>query len=201
VRFALRPGEDARLLWMLTALVAVGGYYAIDSHYQQAIGRAGEATQQLYERVAANSRIIREAGRLALVQARVRADIAAVTKDQSPAATTSALLMMLATSAKRFHVQVKAVEPATPASTGAVAAAPIDGLIGTDMTIRVRGRFRNLLGFVEDLSHHGVLLAITDTQLAVTGNNDANVPAPDLDATVHATLYRIATDTSTSGGT
>ncbi|MGZ3521989.1 MAG: hypothetical protein ACXVAG_13515 [Vulcanimicrobiaceae bacterium] len=193
MRLASKPGDDVRILWMCAILVAIGGYYAVDTRYQQAIGTAGEVTQQLYERVSANERIIRQAARLIAVQTQVNADIARFEKDRSSAGTTSALLMMLAASAKRFNTQIVAVEPAPATPTSASTPAPAE-LMGTDVTIRVHGRFRDLLNFVEDLSHHRVLLAVADTQLTVANGTDATAPSPALDATVRATVYRLAVD-------
>ncbi len=58
------------------------------------------------------------------------------------------------------------------------------------MTIRVRGRFDDVLRFIQALSHNRTLIGVSDTQLALaSGPIDARFPV--LDTTIHATLYRL----------
>jgi Tfp pilus assembly protein PilO len=64
-------------------------------------------------------------------------------------------------------------------------------LQATPLSIRINGTFRGILGFVEDLSHHATLIRVTDTELALASSAQSNAAQPRLDATIHATLYRL----------
>ncbi|HEY8296747.1 MAG TPA: hypothetical protein VIG32_01820 [Candidatus Baltobacteraceae bacterium] len=186
--------QSARFVWLCAGLVLLAGYYPLGVRYQRAVDAAGEAAQGLYERASANERIIDQAVRLRHIESRVETDIARARPARAQAAGTAALLVSVAEVAARYHAHAISVAPAGDAPRPASdASEPPPPLVGSDVEIRLRGRFRDLLHCIEELSHHGVLLFISDTQLAL-GNQaaDAVGSTPELEATVHATLYRLA---------
>ncbi len=192
---------QVRIVWMLALGTLVSGYYSIESHYQRAIQAAGQQTQMLFERTVANQQIVREAAHLRIEQRQIDADIGHLDKDQGASSVTAAFLLALQRIGSRTHTQVVAIEPErSAASPGPHAASPSDSLVGTPVSIRAKGQFADVLRFVEGLSHLGVLLAVSNTQLTISSGARAQSHRPDLDATIRATLYRMHADTTSLGG-
>ncbi len=195
-------GAAVRIVWILAVGVLMGGYYSVDSRYQRAIGLAGQQTQVLFEQTAANQRVVEQAAALRIEQRQVDADIARLGNDQSEAAVTASFLVALQRLGNQFHTQIAAVEPARSAPSRAPgtptrARSSLDGIA---VSIRAKGQFGDLLRFVEGLSHLGVLVAVSDTQLAISAGAATKPQAPTLDATVRATLYRLRPRSISSGG-
>lgn len=189
----LRAGDDIRAVWLLAFCILVGGSYYVQTRCQTAIGASHDRTEALYRRTVADARIIRQSVRLRRIQTRAIADLTQVSRDTSLSGTTAQLLSILHASAQTFHTRILELQPGN-----AQAAEPQndDNLAGkalraTSLTIRVQGKFRNILGFVEDLSHHATLVNVSDTEMALA-TDESGEGEPRLDATIHATLYRLA---------
>ncbi len=194
-------GSQVRIVWIIAVGVLLVGYYCVDFRYQRAIGLIGQQTQVLFEKTAANERIVSQAVRLRLEQQRVDTDMARLSKDQSEAAVTAAFLTSLQRIGNRSHTQILAVEPArSNSSLAAAGSIAHDSLVGIPVSIRANGQFGDLLRFVEGLSHLGILLAVSDTQLSVSAGIGTRAQTPALDATIHATLYRIKPRSASLGG-
>ena len=179
----LRSGYDVRALWAFVVLFAGCGVYVLQTHYQAAIGLAHERTERLYAQVVADSRIVREAGRYREVQRRAEVDLAHVSHAESFSAATADLLATLERSGAVFSTRVLAVQPgAAPAGTDADT---------SEVTIRVRGRFANVLRFIEDLSHHSTLVQVSDTEIMLAARDRSSEREPRVDATIHAAIYRL----------
>lgn len=183
----LRPGDDVRFLWLLTICVLIAGSYYVQTRYQTAIAASHDQTDTMYRQTVADMRIVREAASLRAIRARARADLARVSHDSSLSGTTADLLSMLHSSANTYATRVLAIQP----DTGSTAAAT-GSLRATILTIRVRGKFRDILAFVEDLSHHATLIKVSDTEMALAAQDEHGTDGPHLEATIHATLYRLA---------
>jgi Tfp pilus assembly protein PilO len=181
-----RPGDDVRAIWLLAVAVLVCGSVSVQMRYQAAIRSARDRTEALYHRTLADMRLVHEAGDLREIQSRAERDLARISQDQSLSATTADLLDTLHGSARAFDSTVLALQP-SPSQ----AATPGNALQATPITMRVRGRFRNILRLVEDLSHHATLISVTDTEMSLANDASANDAEPRLDATIHATLYRL----------
>lgn len=182
-----RAGDDVRALWLLALCVVIAGSYYVQTRYQTAIAASHERTETMYRQTVADMRIAREAASLQAIQTRAKADLARVSHDTSLSGTTASLLAMLHSSANKFTTRVLAIQPGISppaAATGALRA--------TALTIRVRGEFRDILGFVEDLSHHATLISVSDTEMALATGEESREGEPRLEATIHATLYRLA---------
>ncbi len=193
VRLTVRPGDDVRGMWLLALLILGFGFYLILNHYEREIAQAHALAESFYRRTVANDRIVQEAAALARVQSAAQADLQRVSRATSLSASTAGLVSTIDRSAAAFHTQIVSLEPAPASPSHGKARLADDALLLSTLTIRVRGRFRDLLGFIEDLSdlsHHRELLRISDTQLGIaSGQRDAH--EPKLDAAIHAELYRI----------
>lgn len=182
-----RAGDDVRLLWLLALFVLIGGSVYLQTQYQTAIGLSHQRTETLYRETVADERIIREAASLHAIQQRARDDLARVSQDGSLPGTTASLLSTLHHSAAAFNARVLEVQPGdTKIPT---AASP---LRATYLTIRIRATFRNILRFVENLSHHSTLISISDTEMVPANDWKRRSGELRLDATIHATMYRVA---------
>jgi hypothetical protein len=184
-----RPGDDIRILWILVVVVLLGGSFYVQTRYQSAISESYDHSETLYRETVADNRIIGEAAVLSRIEKRAENDLKRVSHDTTVSASTANLLSTLHASAKRFRTSIVAVQPGTvPAST---ASESEPALQPNSLTLRLRGTFRDVLGFVEDLSHHATLLSVSDTEMSLANENGVNGFEPRLDATVHATLYRL----------
>lgn len=207
----IRPVTDARALWLLSVLVLAAAYYFIDAHYQRRIAASREATASLYSRTVANRRIVAQARRLSAMQRKIDGDLRQLygKRDEN---SISSLLKLLQRTGTHYGVIVTAVEPqkgnAGP-SRGALAASqstpetfPDRALIGQDIVIRVRGRFRPLLRFVEDLPRHDTIVAVSQTQVQVAGDTPkASANEPSLEAVIRGTLYTFRQSAEDDGAT
>jgi hypothetical protein len=191
-RFERRTGDDVRAAWLLAVIIVGYGAYFIGTHYERAIAQAHDVTESLYRRTVANERIIQEAGMLSRVQSTTLNDLRRVSHETSLSLTTAELVATLDRSGSAFRTRVTELEPAPMQSSLAIAKPSVadTALSATEITIKARGQFRNLIRFVEDLSHHRTLLRISDTQLAIAARGD-DTRSPNLDAIIHATLYRL----------
>lgn len=185
LRLQLRTGDDVRALWALAIAVLIGGSLYLHHTYERRIAASYARSQDLYADTVADTRMVRSADRLKALQKRVEEDIRRISRDRSMSSTTVKLLSSLERSAKTFHTRILEIEP------GAAQAAPNKALEATGLTIRVSGAFRDLLHFVEDLSHHATLVSVGDTELSLGGRGETEAADPRLEAVIHATLYRL----------
>jgi Tfp pilus assembly protein PilO len=172
-----------RLLWALTAIELFGGGIAIESRYRHSIERSRAAAEALYRSTMHNERLIAQAAELRAAQAAAEADLQHISMERSLSAATASLLSTLEVVAAREHAEISGVDPGRTTLE--------DRLLATDLTLRVRGKFRNIVSFVEDVSRQAVLLKVSNTELAIASEPE-HAPEPNLDATVHATLYRLS---------
>lgn len=190
----MRFNEDhARLVWAAAAATLLAGSYFVHARYEPAIAASYARSETLYAQTQANERTVREAANLRLVQARAETDLAHVLKNQSLPMTTAEFLSTLERIAHGFNTRVLQLQPG-------VAASADPALHATPLTIEVEGTFRNIVGFIDDLSHHSTLVSVSDTALALSGADSRSAAEPRLDATIHATLYRLAIPNERSPG-
>jgi hypothetical protein len=191
LRLQRRPGDDVRAIWFLALLVLGFGSYFIEARFEAAISGVQENTESLYRRMVANERIVQRSKILIRVQNAAVDDLRRVSHETSLSATTAELVLELDASAKRYGTQIIGVEPngVLPGPAGVTQHAN-DGLSATPFTIRAHGKFRGLLQLIEDLSHHRTLISVSDTQLELA-SGEAEQTQPKLDATIHATLFRL----------
>lgn len=189
-----RAGDDVRLLWIAALCVLIGGAYYVQTHYQVAIGASHDRTELLYRQTVANVRIAAESASLRAIESRAESDLTRVSHDSSLSASTASLLSTLNASAKTFDTRIVELRSGDvmPAQSGEKDdTLTAKALQATPVTIRVRGKFGDILRFVEDLSHHATLINVSDTEMTVANDDEIKSPEPRLDATVHATMYRL----------
>lgn len=182
-----RAGDDVWAVWLLALCVVIGGSYYVQTQYQTAIALSHERTEALYRETVADARIVREAASLHAIQQRAQADLTRVSHDTTLSGATASLLSVLQRSAATFDTHILQVQPGD-----AQAPSASRSLQATPLTIRVRGKFRDILGFVEDLSHHATLISVSDTEMAPAVDSENGAGELRLDATIHATMYRLA---------
>lgn len=181
-----RAGDDVRVVWLVALCVLIAGSFYVQTQYQTAIALSHDRTETLYRETVANARIVGEAAGLHAVQQRAQADLARISRETSLSGATANLLFTLHGSAALFDTQILAVQPGEAQPSVAIKSLP-----ATAITIRVRGRFRDILGFVEDLSHHATLISVSDTEMAPANDSEKDAAEPRLVATIHATMYRL----------
>ncbi len=183
-----RAGDDVRAVWLLALCALGGGSWLVQSRYQAAITSTYARTETLYRETLADARLIRESAGLHEIEVQADEDLARISRDVTLSGTTADFLGALQRSAASLKTTVLGVEP-VPAG-----ALPVQGLDATGLTIRAQGKFRSLLRLVEDLSHHSTLIDVSDTEMMVDREGRQDASDPRLDATIHATLYRLRTD-------
>lgn len=184
IRLQRRPGDDVRAIWFLAVIVLVAAGYFVVDHFERAIAASHDRTESFYRRMVSNERIVQEAKVLSRIRDVARRDLAQVSHERSLPGTSASLILLLAKSAAYHRISVTGIEP------GAATADVVSGLAAGGLTIKLRGRFSDLLQFVADLSRHECLVSVSQTEMAVSSGK-AIAGAPLLDATVHATLYRL----------
>jgi Tfp pilus assembly protein PilO len=191
----LRGGDDVRILWVAAVVIVCVGFFYVNARYQSEIGRSHERAETLYRQTVSDERVLRDAASLRATQERALNDLRHIAKDASLSATTADLLATLHGSASQFGTHVVQLQPggaeAEPAPVDKSADVPSTSLQATAFTIRIQGRFRSIVRFIEDLSHHATLINVASTEIALSNGVDHHGPEPMLDATIHATLYRL----------
>lgn len=198
-RVSLSPNGQVRALWLLAALILTAGLARVEAAYGAAIRTSQGDARELYARIAAGERTLSEQTALARAERAADADLERLAKDVPLAISTAGLLETLERNAAAAGVTVEGVEPQAAQAIAAPASqslAPVNAggprLLQNDVLIRVSGRFDNLLRFVEALSHNRILIRVSGTDLVLsTAPGAQSGSRPVLDATVHATLYRL----------
>jgi len=181
----LRQGDDVRLVWLLAVGVFCIGLAYVHMRYHGAIEASNGRAEHLYAQTVANSRIVHQAAHLRAVAQRAQHDLAQISHDVSLPRTTAELLRTLYASALKYDTRVLAIQPGSDEN------AEKPALEGTALTIRISGTFRNILNFVEDLSHHSTLINVSDTEMTLASGSEGHAAEPRLDATIHAVVYRL----------
>lgn len=184
-----------RVTWMLVAFVIGGiGIGCIWWPAAQDISQRHARAMELYEEANTIDTAVRRASQLRAAQSRIKTDLAELGGVRSPGAITAALLQLLHEESKRQGVEVREVAPDTnehtspSPRTSRSSVLKADALAPEDISIVVRGPFRNVVALVADLPRHDVLVDIRDIQLSST---EAVRTPPVLDVTLHATIYRL----------
>ena len=177
----------ARILWLCTAFIVFGvGFGLIWWPASQSINQVRSHAKDLYEEANQNDAVVRRATDLHAAQKRIHEDLVALGGPRSAGAVTAATLRLFNDEAKRLNVDVRSLAPATATSKPAVAS--LRTLNGNDITIGVRGPFRNVVNLIADLPRHDVLVEIHSAQIT---SSDTTQKTPTLDVTLDATIYQV----------
>lgn len=183
----IRRSDAERILWLFALGVFGFGCYFIEGRYQTKILATQTATESLYRATAANERALAERARLRRVRSIAERDLRRIAHNLPLSLTTAETLRLLQESAAAHGVRIEDIETEQAQDD---AHAADDTLSGTQLLLRVRGSFRNVLWFIGGFSNAHTLLSVSDTQLALTQRRQ-NTPVPLLDANIHMTLYRL----------
>ncbi len=190
-RFQRREGDDVYALWMIAMFVAAFGAYAVPARFERQITAAHERAEISYERSVADERIVGQARFLARDRDQALRDLRRVSSETSLPLSTAALLSAVDAAARRQHAWVTRIEPQNSSTSASKPATTMDSMLSaTPLTIEVHGRFRDVLPFVQNLSHLHTLIGVDDMQLT-PAQQSTDGRSPTLTATIHAALYRV----------
>lgn len=171
-----------RILWALSAAILISGVYRLQTHYERAIDASKTTIETLYRNTTRNQNVVAHATLLRAAQTAAEHDLHRISREHSLATVTASLLVTLQESARRCRVQVLALQPGTTTAE--------DRLIATSLSLRMSGTFGDLITFLQDISRHADIISVSRTDLALSTQSDGEKD-PRLDATIHATLYRL----------
>jgi hypothetical protein len=181
----------ARIVWMLTALVLIGiGVGLVWLPSSQVIAQRQLRAVQLYQQARDNERRVAAAAQLRRAEGNIAADVRALGPARDESALMTDFLRVLDADSHRMHVEVLAIAPGAEAASAA--ATPSNALIGTALVFDLRGRFRDILALIGDISAHDVLVHVDAATLSIASRT---TPRPLLDCDVQATLLRLTDHT------
>lgn len=179
---------NVRLLWILACGMLAGGAFCLESHYERAIGTSKATIETLYRNTVRNESIVAHAGTLRAAQRAAERELRSISGEHSLAVATASLLVTLQQTAHRCHVIVLALQPGPTTAERRLAA--------TDLSLRLRGRFSDILAFLQDIPRHENIISVSRTDLVLATDTGLETE-PNLDATVHAILYRLQEEEKT----
>jgi len=180
-----------RVLWALTAFVVFGiGVGCVWWPSSSAIAQIDAHSREMYDEANSDDEVVRHAAELRALRTHLVEDVRSLSGQTSNGAATAAALRLLSEESKHFRVDVRSVIPqVAPQTTASPGTGDAEALLGTDLSLGLRGHFRNVVAMLTDLPRHDVLLRVSDISLSSSDRARAN--SPDLDVTVRATLYRL----------
>lgn len=175
------PGRrnDVRWAWLLAGTVALIGYALVVAPYERRLQAVEFHAHELYDLANRNERMYRERQTLLAAQTRVESDLKRLAGTNSSGKATLSTLELLRREAAWHHALVTGVTPADSNDAVDSGAQAID--------IKLHGAYRDILRIVADLSRHDLLIEVGDAELAAAPSDLGS--APDVDATVHATVF------------
>ncbi|HEX5275246.1 MAG TPA: type 4a pilus biogenesis protein PilO [Candidatus Rubrimentiphilum sp.] len=175
-------------MWLLAVFVFVFGVRAIASH-ESAIAKASVATEELTRRIESNYRTLAQAETLRRREQLAWDDLLKISGGQQPAISVAEFLRRLKDMAWRRRLSVVSIIPgdeSTPSKPASRALAPLP------ITILVRGKFRSLVRFIQEITRQRTLTGVESVKLMLSSIPSARTAG--LDATIHVTLYRVIVD-------
>lgn len=162
--------------WLTVGALALGGYLIVVAPAERKLQEIGAQAHDLYDLAIRNEHLLRGAAGLSAARDRVAVDVARLAGQRGAGSATLRTLQMLQREGSRAHVTIGGLAPDAPDSTAQNGS--------EDVTIAMRGTYRNVLSAIADVSRHDVLLEVSGATLAT-----AEAGADEIDATLHATLY------------
>jgi hypothetical protein len=162
--------------WLTVGALALGGYLIVVAPAERKLQEIRAQAHDLYDLAIRNEHLLRGAAGLSAARDRVAVDVARLAGQRGAGSATLRTLQMLQREGSRAHVTIGSLAPDAPDSTAQNGS--------EDVTIAMRGTYRNVLSAIADVSRHDVLLEVSGATLAT-----AEAGADEIDATLHATLY------------
>ncbi len=187
----LSMSDGVRIIWILAVAIFLGvGVGVVWWPTSQTIAALKTQAKSLYDEANQNEADVRHSSEMHSLARRVSEDVRELSGQGSQSAVTAAMLSLLNREAHAFNIDIRTIVPVSPSSpvpSTQARAISDSSLAGTPIEIDLRGRFKDVLGFVSDLPRHNVLIDVNDLNLADEGDRSAS---PVLSAKIHATLFR-----------
>jgi hypothetical protein len=150
------------------------------------IANVFSATEQLTQRIKANDKAIAQAAALHRREQFARLDLLRVSREQRSAVSVAGFLRRLEYAAAMDRLTVISVTPSTGSQPRRFAR---NALVPLPVVVLVRGNFRAIVHFLQEITRQKSLTGIEDAQIVISPV--PSMRATELDATVHLILYRV----------
>jgi len=182
----LPPSAQVRIAWFAVAFAAIAGFAAVVAPAERRIAALASHAAELAELADRNEALVARIGPLERTRERVRKDLARLAGAGGSGRAAVAVLKILEDEARRNHVTVTSIAPASAAQT-----APRATDREEELAVGLRGRYRDVLAAVADVPHHDVLVEVRGLSLARV---DTRGLFPSVDAVVRAAIYQSPSD-------
>jgi Tfp pilus assembly protein PilO len=174
----LHRHRDVRFGWLVAGTLAVLGYVAVIAPSERRLNAIEFQAHELYQLANRNEAMYAARGSLEEARSRVERDMSLLGVKNTSSKVMFATLRLVQWESVAHHAAVTGITPidATPPND--------DGR--QDVIVAIRGRYRDIVALVADLSRHDLLIDVHDLELTST-----SIPifGADVDATIHATVY------------
>ncbi|HTX60396.1 MAG TPA: hypothetical protein VMH02_12080 [Verrucomicrobiae bacterium] len=175
--------SSRRAAWYGVGLLALLLYGGIVAPAERRLGAIATQTGELYDLAARDERLAADLGNLQAARDRVEAEIARFSRTGGGQAAAAALAT-LAGETKSGRVCLTSVKRSPDATDPAGAS--------DDLTIALRGRYRDVLAAIADIPRQGALMEVRSVSLS-RASGSAVAIFPPVEAEVRATVYHNAT--------
>jgi Tfp pilus assembly protein PilO len=179
------PVVQVRLAWMAVALTALLGLVAVVLPGQRRIAAIEARSSDLADDASRNEALIARLDSLEQTRLRVRRDLDRLAGHVGGGKAMVAALHVLENEAGRNHLSISSI---APAAEQPVASHPTGE---EDITVTLRGRYRDVMNAIADAPRHDALLEVRSIALARV---DTRGLFPSVDATVGVALYHAVAD-------
>jgi Tfp pilus assembly protein PilO len=172
--------SQLRVAWLVVSLVAALGFAGVVAPAQQRIAALEAHAAELADLATRNEALLLRLGSLERTRNRVRSDLQRLGGKGGGGRVAVAALQVLEDEAARNHLTISSIAPAgEPLSNGAERREE-------DVSISLRGRYRDLMVAIADVPRHDVLLEVQSVTLESVATRQV---FPSVDATIRAALY------------
>jgi Tfp pilus assembly protein PilO len=170
--------RDVGIGWLIVAVLAVSGFVGAIVPSERRLNAIEFQAHELYQLANRNETMYAGRGALERARSRVEHDMSLLGVKNSSGKAMFAALRLLHWEAVTHHAAVSSIAP--------LDAAPPNNSGREDVSITIRGRYRDVVALVADLSRHDLLIEVHDAEL-----NGTSTPifGADVDATIRATVY------------
>jgi Tfp pilus assembly protein PilO len=172
--------SQLRAAWLVVTLVALLGFASVVAPAQQRIAAIESHGEELADLATRNEALLSRIGSLEQTRKRVRIDLQRLAGKSGGGRVAVAALQVLEDEAARNHLTISSIAPASEQiSTGAPRREE-------DVSVSLRGRYRDLMAAIADVPHHDVLVEVQSVTLQSVATRQV---FPSVDATIRAALY------------
>ena len=182
----------ARAVWSLAALVICAGWYISNTRYEKAIAITNSASETLYRKAVRNEALLTRASRLRTVRQSVLRELSRYAPMSLKPDSTVALVDTLAKCALPLRVQITALQPVDQAASKSTShedgVKALNALAGVAQRLTVRGRFTDIVRFVQRLSRQRMPIEVQRVQISRV---DQIAGAPLVEGTIDVMAFRL----------